>query len=118
MLETVIGLYSLYFILRFYISVMQIGYINQEKCKAPVLMSAEKYFTAGSYAVAKEKLSLVEMFVDYLIFLWWVMAGFAWLSGVVQVEGILLNAVLFLYGFMAINYIVGLPFELYQTFKI
>lgn len=118
MLETVIGLYSLYFVLRFYISVMQIGYINQEKCKAPVLMSAEKYFTAGSYAVAKEKLSLVETFVDYLMFLWWVMAGFAWLSGMVQVEGTVLNAVLFLYGFIVINYIVGLPFELYQTFKI
>jgi STE24 endopeptidase len=81
-------------------------------------MSAEKYFTAGSYAVEKEKLSLVEMLVDYLMFLWWMMAGFAWLSGVVQVEGTLLNAVLFLYGFIAINYIVGLPFELYQTFKI
>ncbi|MDD2450903.1 MAG: M48 family metallopeptidase [Sulfurovum sp.] len=118
MLGTVIGVYSLYFLLRVYISVMQIGYINQEKCKAPVLMSAEKYFTAGSYAVAKERLSLIEMLVDYLMFLWWVMAGFAWLSGVVQVEGTLLNAVLFLYGFIAINYIIGLPFELYQTFKI
>jgi len=118
MLGVVIGLYSLYFLLRVYISVMQIGYINQEKCKAPVLMSAKKYFTAGSYAVAKEKLSLVEMLVDYLMFLWWVMAGFAWLSGVVQVEGTLLNAVLFLYGFVGINFIVGLPFQLYGTFKI
>ena len=118
MLEIVIGLYSLYTFLRIYISVMQIGYINQEKCKAPVLMSAERYITAGSYAVAKEKLSLLETFVDYLMFLWWVMAGFAWLCGMVQVEGVLLNAVLFLYGFIVINFIVGLPFELYQTFKI
>ncbi|MFT7879224.1 MAG: M48 family metallopeptidase [Sulfurimonas sp.] len=118
MLEIVIGLYSLYTLLRVYISVMQIGYINQEKCKEPVLMSAEKYFTAGSYAVAKERLSLLETFVDYFLFLWWVMAGFAWLSGVVGVEGTLMSAVLFLYGFIAVNYIVGLPFELYQTFKI
>jgi STE24 endopeptidase len=118
MLEIVIGLYSFYTLLRVYISVMQIGYINQEKCKAPVLMSAEKYITAGSYAVAKERLSLIETFVDYLLFLWWVMAGFAWLSGMVEVEGTLMSAVLFLYGFMAVNYMVGLPFELYQTFKI
>jgi len=118
MLGIVIGLYSLYFLLRVYISVMQIGYINQEKCKAPVLMGAEKYFTAGSYAVEKEKLSLVEMLVDYLMFLWWVMAGFAWLSGMIEVENTLLNAVLFLYGFIVVNYIVSLPFELYQTFKI
>ncbi|MFT7824385.1 MAG: M48 family metallopeptidase [Sulfurimonas sp.] len=118
MLEVVIGLYTLYTLLKVYISVMQIGYINEEKRKAPVLMGEARYLIAGNYAVAKEKLSIIETFVDYLVFLWWVMAGFAWLSGVIQVESILLEAVLFLFGFVAINYIAGLPFELYQTFKI
>lgn len=118
MLEAVIGLYSLYTFLRLYISVMQIGYINEEKRKAPVLMSAEKYLIAGNYAVAKEKLSLIEIFVDYLVFLWWVMIGFVWLSGIVQFENALLETVMFLFGFIAVNYVVGLPFELYQKFKI
>lgn len=118
MLQTVIIIYSLYTFMRLYISIMQIGFINEEKYKAPVLMSEEKYRIAGNYAVAKEKLGLIETFVDYLVFLWWVMAGFAWLSSFVQVEDSLLQAVLFLFGFVAVNYIVGLPFELYQTFKI
>lgn len=118
MLQTVIILYSLYTFMRLYISIMQIGFINEEKREAPVLMSEEKYLIAGNYAVAKEKLGLIETFVDYLVFLWWVMAGFAWLSGIVQAESVLLEAVLFLFGFVAVNYIVGLPFELYQTFKI
>ena len=118
MLEIILALYTIYTFMRIYISVMQIGYINQEKRKDPVLMPKGKYTVAANYAVAKEKLSLIEMFVDYLMFVWWILAGFAFLSSVIQVEGSILQAVLFLFGFMAINFVVGLPFQLYQTFKI
>jgi len=118
MLEIILALYSLYTFMRLYISFMQIGYINDEKRKDPVLMPAGKYLVAANYAVAKEKLSLVETFVDYLMFVWWVLAGFSLLASVVQVEGVIMQAVLFLFGFIVVNYVVGLPFQLYQTFKI
>ncbi len=118
MLETIIILYSIYTFMKVYISLMQIGYINEEKRKTPVLMSADKYLTAGNYAVANGKLGLVTTFVDYLMFVWWVFAGFAWVSSVVQVDSGILQAVLFLFGFIAVNFVVGLPFELYQKFKI
>jgi len=118
MLETILALYTIYTFMRIYISVMQIGYINDEKRKDPVLMPKGKYVVAANYAVAKEKLGLVEMFVDYLMFVWWIMAGFAFLTSVIHVEGAILNAVLFLFGFIVINFVIGLPFQLYQTFKI
>jgi len=118
MLETIIILYSIYTFMKIYISIMQIGYINEEKRKTPVLMSADKYLIAGNYAVANDKLGLISILIDYLVFIWWVFAGFAWLSSFVQVDGIILQSVLFLFGFIVINYIVGLPFELYQKFKI
>ncbi len=118
MLETIIIFYSIYTFMKLYISTMQIGYINEEKRKTPVLMSADKYLTAGNYAVANGKLSLVTTFVDYLVFIWWVFAGFAWLSSMVQVEGSIIQAVVFLFGFIIVNYVIGLPFELYQKFKI
>jgi len=118
MLETIIIFYSLYTFLKLYISVMQIGYINEEKRKDPVLMSADKYLVAGNYAVANGKLGIVTTFVDYLVFIWWVFTGFAWLSSVVQFDNSLMQAVAFLFGFIIVNYIVGLPFELYQKFKI
>ena len=118
MLETIIIFYSIYTFMKLYISVMQIGYINEEKRKTPVLMSAEKYLVAGNYAVANGKLGLVSTLVDYLVFIWWVFAGFAWLSSVISVEGSILQAVVFLFGFIIVNYIIGLPFELYQKFKI
>ena len=118
MLQTIIIFYSLYTLMKLCISIMQIGFINTEKRKAPVLMSASKYLVAGNYAVAKDKLGLVNIFVDYLVFLWWVFAGFAWLNSLIVVEGNIAQAVLFLFGFIIVNYIIGLPFELYQKFKI
>lgn len=118
MLEIVVFIYTLYFFLRTYTSIMQIGYINDEKRKTPVLMSASKYLIAGNYAVAKEKLGIVESFVDYLLFLWWVIAGFALLQGMITIDNQIIEAIVFLFGFTAISYIIGLPFELYQTFKI
>ena len=118
MLETIIIFYSIYTFMKLYISIMEIGYINEEKRKTPVLMSADKYLTAGNYAVANGKLSLITTFVDYLVFIWWVFAGFAWLSTMIQVEGSIMQAVVFLFGFIIVNYIIGLPFELYQKFKI
>ena len=118
MLEYIVGIYTLYVLVKIYISIMQIGYINDEKRRPPVLMSAGKYMVAANYAVAKEKVALLETFVDYLMFLWWVFAGFRWLSSMIHTDSEILQAVLFLFGFIAINYLIGLPFELYQKFKI
>jgi len=118
MLETIIILYSIYTFMKLYISIMQIGYINEEKRKDPVLMSREKYLVAGNYAVANGKLGIITTFVDYLVFIWWVFTGFTWLSSLVQIDNSLMQAVAFLFGFIIVNYIVGLPFELYQKFKI
>jgi len=113
-----IGIYSLYILVKIYLSVMQIGYINMEKKREPVLMPHGRYLVAGNYAVAKERLSIVESFTEYLLFLWWVYAGFAWLQRVTGVDGSVGESVLFLLGFFAVNWIVMLPFGLYGRFKI
>ncbi len=68
MLSWIIGIYSLYTFLKIYLSIMQIGYINVEKNRDAVILSKSQYFVAGNYAVRKEKLSIVESFVDYLVF--------------------------------------------------
>lgn len=118
MLQTIIIVYSFYTFMKLYIAVMQIGYINEEKYKTPVLMSADKYLVAGNYAVANGKLGLLTTLVDYLIFIWWVISGFAWLSSLILVDNAIMQAVIFLFGFIGVNFIIGLPFELYQKFKI
>ena len=118
MLEIVMILYTVYTLIKVYISVMQIGYISEEKNREAVLMAPEKFRTAGEYAIKKERLGLVSLVVDYVVFVWWVTNGFAWLTTTIGVDNSVLDAVTFLFGFMAVNYIIGLPFELYQTFEL
>ncbi len=118
MLILITGLYTLYTLARMYISVMQIGYVNQEKKRHPVLMGAGRYRVAGNYAVAKEKLSLASHWVDYLLFVWWITQGFAWLQHFSGTADTVAGGLRFLLGFFAINYLVALPLEWYATFRI
>ena len=118
MLEIIMMLFTIYTLVKVYISVMQIGYIAQEKNKEAVLMSQDKYRVAGEYAIKKERLSLLSILVEYLMFVWWVTYGFHWLASILQTDNSAIDAVVFLFGFFAIGYIVELPFELYKTFKL
>ncbi len=52
------------------------------------------------------------------MFVWWVTQGFAWLSSLLEVDNSAFGSVVFVFGFMAINYVVGLPLEIYQTFEL
>ena len=118
MLEIIMILFTIYALIKIYISVMQIGYIAQEKNGEAVLMSEKKYKMAGEYAIKKERVALLSTLVDYGMFVWWVTMGFSWLASTLGTTNSTIDAVLFLFGFLAMGYIIGLPFELYQTFKI
>ena len=118
MLEIIMILFTVYTLLKIYISVMQIGYISDEKNRDAVLMSPDKYRIAGEYAIKKERLALLSTVIDYGMFVWWVTAGFAGLTQLLGTNSSVIDSVLFLFGFIAVGYIVGLPFELYQTFKL
>jgi STE24 endopeptidase len=118
MLEIIMILFTAYTLVKIYISIMQIGYIADEKNTEAVLMSTEKYKTAGEYAIKKERLALVSTVVDYIMFVWWVTVGFSWLTTTLGTTNSVVDAVLFLFGFIAVGFIVGLPFELYQTFEL
>ena len=118
MLEIIMILFTAYTLVKIYISIMQIGYIADEKNEEAVLMSQEKYKIAGEYAIKKERLSLLSTVVDYIMFVWWVTVGFSWLTTTLGTDNSVIDAVFFLFGFIAIGFIVGLPFELYQTFEL
>jgi len=118
MLEIIMVLFTIYTLLKLYISVMQIGYITEEKNTKAVLMSQDKYEVAGTYAIKKERLGLLSTLVDYTMFVWWVTVGFQWLTTALQTSSSVIDAVVFLFGFIAVGFVIGLPFELYQTFKL
>ncbi|NPA28332.1 MAG: M48 family metallopeptidase [Epsilonproteobacteria bacterium] len=116
MVEILIGLFTLYTLIRIYISVMQIGYISEFKHKEPILLPPAKYQIAANYAIKKERLSIVEATLEYLIFLFWIYGGFKWLQNLVGIEDNITNNLLFLFGFFIINYIITLPITIYKVF--
>ena len=119
MIMTIVGIYSLYVLIKIYTSVMQIGYINLIKRKTPVLLSAADFLKAGNYAVEKEKLSIVNTFVDYLLFIVWIGVGIKYLVGqyYTMPNEALMNIAIVM-SFVVINYVISLPFSYYEKFVI
>ncbi len=118
MVTTLIGLYTLYILVRLYVSVMQIGYINQIKCKGAVLMGEVEYRDAANYAVAKEKLSMIEAFVEYGLFLVWMMGMIYWIDSLVMTQNVAVQSIIAVLGMLLINGLVMLPFGWIAKFKI
>jgi len=111
------GAFTIYTLIKIYVSVMQIGYITDTKREDAVLLSPAKYVVAGNYAIKKERIAIAESFIEYFLFLFWVFAGFAWLQKVTGFSGIWEN-LLFIFGYVALNFIVGLPFDIYRVFGL
>jgi len=119
MIMTMVGIYSLYVLIMIYTSVMQIGYINLIKRKTPVLLSAADFLKAGNYAVTKEKLSIVNTFVDYLVFIMWIGFGIKYLvSQYYTMANEAMMNIAIVMSFVVINYIISLPFSYYEKFVI
>ena len=116
---TLIGIYSLYVLVSIYVSVMQIGYINQIKRKTPVLLTASDFLKAGNYAVAKEKLSIANVFIDYIVFIVWIAFGIKALHSefFTTANAALMNVEIVM-SFIIINSIISLPFSYYEKFVI
>ena len=118
MLSTIIAVYTVYIVLRLYVSVMQIGYINQAKRKQAVLMGSKEYLDAGNYAVEKEKLSIIEAMVEYGLFLVWMLGAMAWLDGMLMGQSETVHAIAAVMGLILINSFVGFPLGWYAKFRI
>jgi len=118
MITTIIGVYTLYILIRLYVSVMQIGYINQIKRKGAVLMGEREYLDAANYAVAKEKLGMMETFVEYALFLVWMGGMMAWLDSALVSQTPLIQTIGAVMGLILINGLVSLPFGWISKFKI
>ena len=118
MLATLVALYTLYLIVTLYTSVMQIGFINQAKRKSALLLSPSEYLKAGNYAVEKEKLSIVNSFVDYLLFIVWIGFGIASLEKSFFMENEAMMSVAIVMGFVLINAFISLPFSYYEKFVL
>ena len=118
MLMTIVSIYTLYVLISLYASVMQIGYINVAKRKTAILLDADKFLTAGNYAVAKEKLSIVSTFVDYIVFIAWMGVGISILQENIFLQDDALQNVSIVISFIIIGSLISLPFTYYEKFVL
>ena len=118
MLMTIVGIYTVYVLISIYVSVMQIGYINQAKRKSAVLLSDTEFLQAGNYAVAKEKMSIANSFVDYILFITWMSVGIAFLSNNIFFENEAVLNIALVMGFIIINSVISIPFSYYEKFVL
>ncbi|MDP3265409.1 MAG: M48 family metallopeptidase [Sulfuricurvum sp.] len=118
MLSAIVGLYTFYILMRLYVSVMQVGFINQVKRKKAVLLGESEYLDAANYAVAKEKLSMLEAMVEYALFFVWMGGMLAWFDEALMMQSPLLHTIYAVLGLILINSTVMLPFGWYAKFRI
>jgi STE24 endopeptidase len=112
------ALYTLFVIVSIYVSVMQIGYVNQAKRGKAVLLSENDFIKAGAYSVAKEKLSIATIFVDYIMFIAWLGFGVKFLQESIVFENEAVLNVAIVLGFLIINSLISLPFGYYEKFVL
>ncbi|PLY11329.1 MAG: peptidase M48 [Arcobacter sp.] len=118
MLELFVIAYCFYFVVNIYTSFMQVGFVQNAKKLSPVILSNDKYEIAAQYAIEKERISIVSTLYDFVIFFLWIKFGLGFLDSIIVVEESWLKAILFIDAFIIINWILGLPFDLYSTFKL
>ncbi len=118
MLEVAIALYCIYFLVNFYTTFMQIDYVKKAKEGDAVILSSDRFKVAGDYSVESNKLSLLATLYDFVLFFMWISFGLVALDELTNGYDGFAKAVLFIDGFIIINWILGLPFELYSTFII
>ena len=118
MLSLAIGIYTVYILIHIYVSVMQIGYLSQAKLQQSVLLSPTEFVKAGNYAISKERINIISSIVEYAVLLFWMSFGIAWFDAQFLSLSPTLHTIAFVLGFIILNSLVSLPFELYQKFVL
>ncbi|QKF82123.1 M48 family metallopeptidase [Halarcobacter ebronensis] len=118
MLEIFVVLYCLYFLLTTYTSIMQIGFVKNARGLKAIILDENRYLEAANYSIEKERMAILSSFYSFILFILWIGFGLQTLDSFVNIESSWLKAVVFIDLFIIINWILGLPFDLYSTFNL
>lgn len=118
MIVAIMSIITVYVLLRLYISAMQIGYVNRAKRMEPVLMGAAAYVKAGNYSVAKEKVAMIAILIEYAMYLVWLDGGIRWLDHLSMTLDAPMKSIFMVLGFLLIGMLVNLPLSIYEKFVL
>lgn len=118
MLVTLITLYTIYILVSLYVSVMNIGYINQAKRKSAVLLESSAYLEAGNYAVEKAKLGLISTLIEYALFVMWMVGGLLYLDETFMAYASPWGEILPVLAMILASSLIALPLDWVMKFRL
>lgn len=118
MLTFIMGIYTLYILVKMYISLLEIDFVKKARKQRAVVLDARTYIEAAEYKIDSQKMSLVSSLYDFLLFFAWIGFGLSYLDSALSIENPILKSIVFVDAFIVINYFLSLPFELFQTFSL
>jgi STE24 endopeptidase len=110
--------FFIYIAVKLYISVMQIGFVSENKKKDSFILSPDEYLKAGEYSIGKERLSLISTILEYGLFIFWINDGMKILSSLNSELSQTVQTLSFIFGFLFINMLLNLPIDFYQKFVL
>jgi STE24 endopeptidase len=118
MLELIMLFYLVYLIIKLYAAFMEIGYVMKARGQKAIILSPSNYLKAAAYKIASQKLLILTTFFDFVLFFGWITFGLSYLDTTIMIENEVVRSVAFIMSFIAINYLLSLPFDLYHTFGL
>lgn len=118
MLMFIMAVYTVYILVKMYISLLEMDFVKKARKLTPVVLSPRTYVEAAEYKIDSQKMSIVSSLYDFLLFFMWIGFGLSYLDNALHIESALLKSIVFVDVFIIINYILSLPFELFQTFSL
>jgi STE24 endopeptidase len=97
---------------------MEIGYVRKEMGEKPVILLPSNYIKAAKYKISSQRVDMLGSLVEYGAFIFWIGFGLKWLDSVITIEDVALKSVIYIYAFVAINYLITLPINLYESFVL
>lgn len=118
MIIAMMSIVTVYLLLRLYVSAMQVGYVSRARGMKPVLMGTANYMKAAQYSVAKEKLAMIAMLVEYTMYVVWLDGGILWLDHLTNTFGSPISSIAMVLGFLLVGMLVHLPLSIYEKFVL
>ncbi len=117
-MSTLIVIYAIYCIVKIALNILEIIEVNKYIDEEAIVLSEENYTHAANYKIASQKFELASNVFDFFVATFWLSFGLRLLQIMLITDhnSIVQNTV-FVLVFLGINFMLSLPFDIYETFK-
>lgn len=114
MINILVFVFFIYTLYKIWLSFLEINFVKSQK-KAVVLEEKE-FFKAANSVVINQKFSIFIDVFGFIILVFWAYFGTKFLQNVIVFESKIFTDLVFVLGFLIINSIISIPFDIYEKF--